>query len=87
MTGPFLGALLNSALYLVCVFVAALLWHADVAAKVAIVALGVTYLSHLCVVIYEFDRTRANSYRIATAFVWLSIIAGTGAGLLLLFGV
>jgi hypothetical protein len=69
------GALLNSAIYLVCVFVAGLTGH-HVASELALVAMGLTYLSHLAQIQQRW---------FGDVLVSLSIIAGVCAGLALLF--
>lgn len=73
------GALVNSALYLVCVFVAGLVTGHPAAWKLALVAMGVTYLSHYAQLIPGVPRASC------IAIVALSIFIGMSAGVNLLF--
>jgi arginine exporter protein ArgO len=73
----YVGLLLNSALYLVCVFVAGIFTHNALSWKLAIATMGVCYLCYLA-------QDMAASRRVAGALVVLSIILGVAAGLLLI---
>lgn len=76
------GALINSAIYLLCVFVAGIVTNHPAAWKFAVVAIGVTYLSHMI----SIHAGRSIVLRdIATATVVMSIALGAAAGILLLF--
>lgn len=86
MTVPLTGALLNSALYLVSVMIAGLFTQSFWATKCAIAAMGLTYLSYLTRATWEMRRTEALMAA-GSLLTWLSITVGTGAGILLLFGV
>lgn len=71
------GAVINSALYLFAVFVAAIVTAHPVAMKFSIAAFGVTYLSYIAQLTW--------SQHLASSLVWVSIMLGIFAGLLLLF--
>jgi hypothetical protein len=73
-----IGALINSALYLACVFIAGIVTAHPLAWKLALVAMGMTYLSH-----YAQLTTLAEI--VAIVLVSLSIAFGLFAGLALLF--
>lgn len=74
-----IGTMVNSALYLLCVFVAGLVTGHVWAWKFAVAAMGVTYLSH-------FLASAGGEYmKRAPYFVVASIALGAAAGLLLLF--
>lgn len=82
MNSAVVGALLNSALYLLCVFVAGLVTGHPIAAKLAIAAIGVTYLGyHLMIVDWIEGRFKSA----ANTLVAVSIALGIAAGLDLLF--
>lgn len=82
MNPAVVGALLNSALYLLTVFVAGLVTGHPIAAKCAVAAFGVTYLAyHLMVVGWVDGRFKPA----ANILVALSIAIGAFAGLDLLF--
>lgn len=75
--GILAGVLINSAVYFLTVFVAGI-WLGNIwAVKVNIAAVGITYLSYLA---QALDAPPP----ITIGLVALSIIAGAGAGLLLL---
>lgn len=74
----YVGALLNSALYLLSVFVAGLVTAHPLAWKLAIVAFGVTFLSH----VFQLEP-RLKS--IAAVLVVLSWLLAAPAGLALFF--
>lgn len=85
MNYAFVGAMLNSALYLVAVFAAGQV-HGNVWAwKSAIAAMGVTYLSYLAQCAWQADQGNVVLHKVSNAFVWLSIALGVAAGLALLF--
>lgn len=69
------GALVNSALYLVCVFVAGIVTAHPIAWKLAVAAMGVTFF------VYVLSRQP----RVAVAAVFLSWMLGAAAGINLLF--
>jgi hypothetical protein len=71
------GAMINSALYLLCVFVASIVFHVPVAWKSAIASMGFTYLSYLA------QMPGADEYlrRGALFLVLVSIVIGAIAGL------
>jgi ABC-type multidrug transport system permease subunit len=71
------GVLINSAIYFLTVFVAGIWMGNILAVKVCIAAVGITYLSYLA---QALDAPPP----ITIGLVALSIIAGAGAGLLLL---
>ena len=73
-----IGGILNGALYLVCVFVAALVWQQHVTVLLAVAALGVTFLSYLAQV------CGAKSSRLNIAIHLASIGLGIAAGLSLI---
>lgn len=73
------GGILNSALYLAAVFVAALIAHNRTASSLAIMAFGLTYLSYL-------GQSVIAPRRAMLTMLWLSIAAGLAAGLVLLAG-
>lgn len=78
------GALVNSAIYLLCVFVAGLVTGHPAAWKLALIAMGVTYLSHI-ISMHALCTAKTLLRDIATATVVTSIAVGTTAGILLLF--
>lgn len=69
------GMLLNGALYLACVFVAALLSHKESAEWLALAAMGATYLC--------FYAGWMDARPIAALFNGLAIVGGIIAGILL----
>lgn len=73
------GALINSALYLICVFAAGLMSGNQASWKMALIAMGVTYISHLVQIGGFVSRN------LCMGIVMLSIVFGAGAGILLLF--
>ena len=73
------GALVNSALYLACVFIAGLVTAHQIAWKFALITMGVTYLSHYAQLIPRVPR------QVSVALVGISIVLGLAAGLSLLF--
>lgn len=73
------GALLNSALYLLCTFAAGLATGHPMAWKLALVAMGVTYLSHMLSLIPSVSR------ELCQTIVAASIAFGAAAGITLLF--
>lgn len=73
------GALLTSALYLVCVFAAGLVTGHRFAWECAIVAMGVTYGSHYVQLIPSISRD------VCMGVVAASIALGAIAGIALLF--
>ena len=80
----FAGALLNAALYLLCVFVAGLVTAHPVASKAAVAAMGITYVAH--VLHYMAAQGQDPDHvRLANYIVVLSVIAGAVAGFALLF--
>lgn len=91
------GAMINSWLYLAAVFIAGFMDGKDVAWKLDIAAIGVTYLSYLAAIprlqpdnTVTFDPTPrivTPRWQIAAQpiLVWLSIAMGAGAGIALLF--
>ena len=73
-----IGAQLNSALYLAFVAWAGITTGHQVAAYVAIAAMGVTYLTYL------YQLSAAPSTTFGNLYVWLSVALGIAAGILLL---
>jgi hypothetical protein len=86
MNPAIIGALINSALYLVCVFVAGLVTGHPWAWRLAIASIGVSFL--VCVVelspitTASKELTRAN---MLNALIPISWLLGIAAGILLLF--
>lgn len=81
MNAPVIGTMLNSALYLISVFVAGLVWQYHNTVILAVASMGVTYLSY-------FAQVLPAPPRIAIlTLVGLSIVLGGGAGITLLMGV
>lgn len=80
---PFtLGAIINSALYLSAVFVAGISTDHPDAWKLAIVAIGMTYLSHVFGMFVVSNPTKSN--RVAQGLVvFASIVVGIFAALAL----
>ena len=76
-----IGALLNSALYLSGCMIAGLVVGNGFAWRLALAAMGVTYVSYLA----QFVAADTSASRIAIALVWFSIILGAVAGISLLF--
>lgn len=74
------GAIVNSAIYLVAVFYAGLTYGHPYAWKFAIAAMGVTYLSYLVQI-----PGREAAPTIAAILVVASILLGAAAGIALLF--
>jgi len=74
-----IGALINSALYLACVFITGIVTAHPIAWKMALVAMGVTYLSHYAQLVPHLPR------QVSLALVGISIVLGLTAGLSLLF--
>lgn len=70
------GALINSALYLLCVFIAGIATAHPLAWKLALVTIGVAFFSHVL---------QAVKSRAADPVVVLSWLIGLAAGLALLF--
>ena len=80
----FAGALLNGALYLGAVFVAGVATGHPFAWRLAIAALGVTYIAH--VIQFTAAQTRNDEMGdIGNMVVWVSLALGIAAGVLLLF--
>lgn len=80
----FAGALINGALYLLTVFVAALVSDHPLAWKMAIAAIAITFFSH----VLQFTAAQLVTDRIhftASVAVVISWIVGALAGLDLLF--
>ncbi len=76
----FIGGLINSALYLGGVLLVAIVEHNRYASRLALIAIGLTFLAYLAQVQRGADST------IGAAIAVVSIVAGIGAGLALLFG-
>lgn len=78
---PFImiGCLLNSALFLTCVFVTGLVTGHVVARDLAIAAMGVTYLSYMA------QLRPGQTDNISIVAVALSVVLGAASGLALLF--
>lgn len=72
------ATIVNSALYLGAVFIAAIVDHNLIARNVCITAMGATYLSYLI-------QIGGKRNFLGTAVIVVSIILGTAAGLALLF--
>lgn len=72
-----IGLIMNSALYLGAVFVAALVDHNALAEHLALAAMGATYLSY-------FVQTITPSRAGAIGSVGLSVLLGAAAGVALL---
>lgn len=82
-----LGILLNSALYLFCVWYAGLFHDKPAAWKFAIIAMGVTYVSYCLQLTASLPDLRPawlTSWVIASVVGW-SVVFGVAAGLALLF--
>lgn len=78
----FVGALINSALYLTCVFVAGVVTGHRLAWQCAVAAMGVTYLSHVA----QFTVAQLGLVTpLGTWLVFVSMGLGLIAGLALLF--
>jgi len=80
MSGPFFGLVVNSALYLLMVFVAALVLGNRTAMYLSIVTAGICYLA------YAAEMVPASQFTLRLLMA-LSIAAGACAGLALLFGI
>lgn len=78
----YIGAMVNSAIYLASVFTAGLVTHNHWAWQAAIVAMGVTYLSYIANLEAAWERI---PIAISHAITVISIILGTFAGLMLLY--
>jgi hypothetical protein len=74
-----IGALVNSALYLLCVFAAGLVTGHPTAWKLALIAMGVTYISHYLQLIPGVSRD------LCTGVVVASIAIGAAAGIAIFF--
>lgn len=74
-----IGALLNSALYLLCVFIAGIVTAHPNAWRLALIAMGVTYISHMLSLIPAVSR------ELCQGIVATSIALGAAAGISLLF--
>lgn len=72
------GILLNSALYLALVVITGLMTNHGLAWKCGIVAIGVTHLAYS-------QQGTSGSTTLAKILVWISILTGAAAGLLLLW--
>lgn len=72
------GAQINSALYLLCAFVAGTVTGHPVAWKLALAAMGVTYLSYIAQLESHIPRAAASWIVVA------SVVLGAAAGLALL---
>ena len=83
MNLPVIGAMINSALYLVAVFIAAFIMGKDLAWKLDVAACGITYLSYVMMAAGQVREKPAMM--LANALVWLSIALGAAAGIALLF--
>ncbi len=91
----YIGAMVNSAIYLASVFTAGLVMQNHWAWRAAIVAMGVTYLSYLAQMPrlhpradLAFDPTPAYTMLpivVRQGIVVVSIVLGTFAGLMLLY--
>lgn len=77
------GALINSALYVVGVFVVAILDHNDVAAILAIATVGLNFLAYT-VQIAISPQSPPGARILALALVAWSIVTGIGAGFALI---
>lgn len=80
----YVGALLNSAIYLACVFFAGIVVGDPLAWKLALAAMGVTYLSHVAgmrAAVLQSGRW----ITVSNAVVIASIAIGIAAGVALLF--
>jgi hypothetical protein len=82
-----IGVLLNSALYLFGVLFLAIILCDPAAAKLAIAAIGVTYLSYVAQFVADehAEAPARAAWHLAPLLVWTSIILGVVAGLVLLF--
>jgi hypothetical protein len=78
-----IGALINSSLYLACVFIAGIVTAHPIAWKFALITMGVTYLQHTIGIVaaYEFGAWQT----VSIALLWLTIALGAVSGLSLLF--
>lgn len=79
----YVGALLNSAIYLACVFFAGIVVGDPLAWKLALAAMGVTYLSHILQLPAPSGRHLPMS--IMFLAVIASVVLGIAAGVALLF--
>ncbi len=77
-----IGVLLNSALYLAACITIGVVMHNGAAWKVGLASVGITYFSYICKCA-EPDEPWTT---VAPWLVWLSIILGAAAGVVLLFG-
>jgi 4-hydroxybenzoate polyprenyltransferase len=77
-----IGALINSALYLVCVFVAGLVTGHPWAWKLAIASIGVTFLAYSFQLHQQRMKAQPDAVVVLILFSWL---LGAAAGILLLF--
>lgn len=78
MNSAFLGGVINSAVYLLCVCAAGLATQHSLAWKGAILSIALTFLSYVA----DFHMA---PQRVRVSLMWASIVMGTGAGLALLF--
>lgn len=76
------GALLNSALYLSAVFIAGMLTANGLAWKLAVAAMGVTYLSFLLQM--SSDAVAGQAGKLEAGVTLFSILLGIAAGVALL---
>lgn len=72
------GLIVNAALYLLCVFTAGIVTGNAWAWKLALVAMGVTYLSYFGQIVY------ADYWRTNAGLVVLSVLLGAASGFVLL---
>ena len=70
------GALINSAIYLLCVFVAGIMTAHPIAWELALLAMGAAFFSHIA----QIAARQGTEYLVAAS--WL---CGAAAGLTLLF--
>lgn len=85
MSPVVVGAIVNSALYLVCAFAAGLTFGPRIAWQLALAAMGVTYLSYIAQMRPLFIEGSPMARTLASTLVCLSIVLGATAGIALLF--
>ena len=79
-----IGAQLNSAIYLICVFLAGGWTNHIYSSWLAIGAMGLTYLSYVAQLAMPVTPTSFFAYRAANVLVGISILLGAAAGLFLM---
>jgi hypothetical protein len=82
-----IGVLLYGALYLCAVVLLGLIMSVWPASLLAVAAMGVSYLSYIAQLFCQHDAPADTpvATSLALLLVWLSMLLGAGAGLMLLF--